>query len=172
MSLTAHTTDRTLDPARLGDHLDRLYRAAWALCGSREDAEDLVQETYARVLARPRILRNDDDLGYLLRTLRNTFLNLKRSERSRLRPEPLPEQLDLVRDPRAPEPQDAVEAGELFAAVAGLPDDFRDVLVAVDVTGLSYKEAARALRIREGTVMSRLYRARQQVVRRLDGSST
>ena len=59
--------ERTLDPARLGDHLDRLYRAAWALCGSREDAEDLVQETYARLLARPRWLRNEDDLGYLLR---------------------------------------------------------------------------------------------------------
>ena len=66
--------ERTLDPARLGDHLDRLYRAAWALCGSREDAEDLVQETYARLLARPRLLRNEDDLGYLLRALRNTFL--------------------------------------------------------------------------------------------------
>jgi RNA polymerase sigma-70 factor, ECF subfamily len=71
--------DRPLDPTRLGDHLDRLYRAAWALSGSREDAEDLVQETYARVLSRPRFLRNDDDLGYLLRTLRNTFLNQLRS---------------------------------------------------------------------------------------------
>ena len=39
-------------PEVLGDHLDRLYRAAWALCGSREDAEDLVQETYARVLSK------------------------------------------------------------------------------------------------------------------------
>ena len=67
--------ERPLDPARIGDHLDRLYRAAWALCGSREDAEDLVQETYARVLGRPRLLRKDDDLGYLLRALRNTFLN-------------------------------------------------------------------------------------------------
>ena len=66
--------EHRLDPARLGDHLDRLYRAAWALSGSREDAEDLVQETYARVLARPRLLRNEDDLGYLLRALRNTFL--------------------------------------------------------------------------------------------------
>jgi RNA polymerase sigma-70 factor, ECF subfamily len=163
--------ERPLDPTRLGDHLDRLYRAAWALSGSREDAEDLVQETYARVLRRPRLLRNEDDLGYLLRALRNTFLNLKRSESRRLRPAPLPDELDLVADPHAREPQAALETAEVYAAVAALPDDFRDVLVAVDITGLSYKEAARALRIREGTVMSRLYRARQQVVRRVERGS-
>jgi RNA polymerase sigma-70 factor (ECF subfamily) len=162
-------TGRTLDPTRLGDHVDRLYRAAWALSGSREDAEDLVQETYARVLARPRLLRNDDDLGYLLRALRNTFLSQQRSEARRLRPEPLPDETDLLADPRAREPHAALEAGELYAAVAALPADFRDVLAAVDIAGLSYKEAARALRIREGTVMSRLYRARRQVVRRVEG---
>ena len=163
--------ERTLDPARLGDHLDRLYRSAWALTGSREDAEDLVQETYARVLARPRLLRNEDDLGYLLRALRNTFFSRLKTERRRLRPGPLPDQLDLVADPRARDPQAAIEAAELYAAVAALPEDFRDVLVAVDITGLSYKEAARTLRIREGTVMSRLYRARRLVVRRMDGAS-
>lgn len=163
--------EHALDPARLGDHLDRLYRAAWALCGSREDAEDLVQETYARVLARPRLLRNEDDLGYLLRALRNTFLNRRRAEGRRLRPDPLPDDLDLVRDPQSREPEVALEAGELYRAIAALPDDFRDALVAVDVTGLSYREAARALRIREGTVMSRLYRARQQVIRRIEGGS-
>jgi len=161
--------ERPLDPARLGDHLDRLFRAAWALCGTPEDAEDLVQETYARVLGRRRLLRNEDDLGYLLRTLRNTFLTQKRSEGRRLRPGPLPDQLDLVADPHARQPHAAVEAGELYAAIAALPGDFRDVLVAVDVAGLAYKEAARALQIPEGTVMSRLYRARQEVVRRVDG---
>jgi RNA polymerase sigma-70 factor, ECF subfamily len=57
----------------------------------------------------------------------------------------------------------------VYAAVAALPDEFRDVLVAVDVAGLSYKEAAKALGIREGTVMSRLHRARGRVVRALDG---
>jgi len=163
---------RSLDSARVGDHLDRLYRAAWALTGSREDAEDLVQETYARVLARPRMLRNEDDLGYLLRSLRNTFLNQKRAERRRLRPDPLPDELGLVADPWARDPSEALQAKELYEAVAALPESYRDVLVAVDIAGLSYKEAARALRIREGTVMSRLYRARQQVVRRLDGEST
>jgi RNA polymerase sigma-70 factor (ECF subfamily) len=161
--------ERPLDPARIGDHLDRLYRAAWALCGSREDAEDLVQETYARVLGRPRLLRRDDDLGYLLRTLRNTFLTQRRDQGRRLRPVPLPDEADLVADPRSPQPHAALEAAELYAAIAALPDDYRDVLVAVDVAGLSYGEAARALGIPDGTVMSRLYRARQQVVRRVDG---
>ena len=163
--------ERPLDPARLGDHLDRLYRAAWALCGSREDAEDLVQETYARVLSRPRVIRREDDLAYLLRALRNTFLNQRRTLGRRVRADPLPETLDLVADPHARQPDAALEAAEIYGAIAALPDDFRDVIVAVDVTGLSYKEAARALRVREGTIMSRLYRARQQVVRRVEGAS-
>ena len=161
---------RTLDPSRLGDHLDRLYRAAWALCGSREEAEDLVQETYARVLARPRFLRHEDDLGYLLRTLRNTFLTQRRNESRRLRPGPLPEELELVPDPQARDPHAALEAAELYAAIASLPTDYRDVLVAVDVSGLSYKEAARALKVPQGTVMSRLYRARQQLAQGLEGT--
>jgi RNA polymerase sigma-70 factor, ECF subfamily len=155
---------RELDPAAAGDHLDRLYRAAWALCGSREDAEDLVQETYARVLARPRLLRERDDLGYLLRTLRNTFLDQMR-QRSR-RPVAAAVALDDIElvDPREDlRPEHAIETHELFAAIAALPPDFRDVLVAVDVAGLSYKETAAALRIRTGTVMSRLYRARERV---------
>jgi len=69
---------RTLDPQSLSQHVDRLYRAAWGLCGSREDAEDLVQETFARVLSRPRLIHGDDDLYYLMRVLRNTFLTSRR----------------------------------------------------------------------------------------------
>ena len=65
---------RNLDPQSLTKHVDRLYRAAWALCGSREDAEDLVQETFAKVLSRPRVLHGDDEVYYLMRVLRNTFL--------------------------------------------------------------------------------------------------
>src|SRR5215208_8089940 len=112
-----------LDPERLGDHLDRLYRAAWGLCGSREDAEDLVQETYARVLRRPRMLRRDEDLAYLLRALRNTFLNQRRSASRRLRADALPDTLDAVADPHARQPDAAVEASELYGAIAALPDD-------------------------------------------------
>ena len=159
--------DRRLDPAKLGDHLDRLYRAAWALAGSREDAEDLVQETYARVLGRPRFLRNEDDLGYLLRVLRNTFLNTKRTETRRPRTAPLPEGVEFAEQRTSTRPEQALEAKEVYEAVAMLPDEFRDVVAAVDVAGLSYAEAAKALRVPQGTVMSRLYRGRQQVARRL-----
>src|SRR5690348_10174448 len=88
--------DRLLDPARLGDHLDQLYRAAWALTGARQEAEDLVQETYSRVLARARFLYNDDHLGYLMRALRNPFLTQRRNEKRRLQPGPLPVELGLI----------------------------------------------------------------------------
>jgi RNA polymerase sigma-70 factor (ECF subfamily) len=157
-----------LDPARLGDHLDRLFRAAWALAGNREDAEDLVQETYVRVLARPRFLRNDDDLGYLLRVLRNTFLTHLRDRSRRIDPVAMPDD-PVVEDLTSPSPQAAVEVREVYAAVASLPDEYRDAVVAVDIVGLSYKEAAKALGTKEGTIMSRLYRGRQRVVRSVEG---
>src|SRR6201987_3464314 len=96
--------ERELDPQALGDHIDRLYRAARALCGSREEAEDLVQETFARVLRRPRMLRADDDIGYLLRTLRNTFVSTRRTASRRPRTEPCPDQLDFIEDPHAVTP--------------------------------------------------------------------
>lgn len=170
---TGRTRGRPLDAARLGDHVDRLYRAALALTGSRQEAEDIVQQTYARVLARPRLLRNDDDLGYLLGALRNTFLTQRRNESRRIRTEPLADdELDLIADPYVREPQAAVEAAELFAAVAALPEKSRDVLVAVDITGLSYDETRRTLGIPIGTVMSRLHRARRQLVRSLEGRSS
>jgi RNA polymerase sigma-70 factor (ECF subfamily) len=161
------TPDRELDPASLGDHTDRLFRAAWSLCGSREEAEDLVQETFARVLRKPRILRSEDDLGYLLRVLRNTFFSQRRTASRRPQTSPLPDDLDFIEDPRAIQPDSRIEPDELYSAIAALPDDFRDALVAIDVVGLSYREAAQALRVREATVTTRLHRARQRVARSL-----
>jgi RNA polymerase sigma-70 factor, ECF subfamily len=161
---------RVLDPAGLGDHVDRLYRAAWAMCGSREDAEDLVQDTFARVLAKPRLLRNDDDLGYLLRVLRNTFVSRHRAAMRRPQSTPMPEELEPVDPSGATRPDAAVEAREVFAYIAALPESFRDALIAVDVVGLSYGEAAKALGTKEATITSRLYRARAQVARGMDPS--
>jgi RNA polymerase sigma-70 factor (ECF subfamily) len=154
---------RPLDPQRAGDHLDRLYRTAWALCGSREDAEDLVQDTYARVLAKPRMLRSDDDLGYLLRVLRNTFISRHRTAERRPRTEPFPEHAEPLDDRPELRPDEALDAREVFEVIAGLPDDFRDALVAVDVAGLSYREAGKLLGAKEATITSRLHRARKQV---------
>jgi RNA polymerase sigma-70 factor (ECF subfamily) len=158
---------RTLDPKSLSQHIDRLYRAAWALCGSREDAEDLVQETFARVLSRPRVLHGDDELYYLMRVLRNTFLTSRRT--ASRRPVTVATLEDVVAADPQPmgQPERALEMQEVYATIADLPEDFRLTLVAVDVLGLSYREAARALRVREGTITTRLFRARKQVAKRL-----
>ena len=66
---------KRLDPEVVASHLAHLLRAAWAMCGSRESAEDLVQETVARVLSRPRLLRGEDERAYLMQALRNTFVS-------------------------------------------------------------------------------------------------
>jgi len=159
---------RPLDPDGLGDHVDRLFRAAWALCGRREDAEDLVQETFARVLAKPRFLRNDDDLGYLLRVLRNTFVSRHRAAMRRPQATAMPEDIEPIDRGTRTRPEEAAQAREVFAHIAALPDPFRDALVAVDVVGLSYGEAAKLLGTKEATITSRLYRARAQVARGMD----
>ena len=122
-----------------------------------------MQETYVQVLRKPRLLRSDDDLGYLMRVLRNTFYSRYRSEARRPRSSPLEEHEDLVEGRPIAQPALAAETSEVIAAVAALEQPFRDVVAAVDLAGLSYREAARALRTREGTVMSRLSRGRAQV---------
>ncbi len=156
-----------LDPDALGTHVDRLYRAAWALCGSREDAEDLVQDTFARVLARPRILRGDDERAYLMRVLRNTFLTGRRDAARRPRVTDTLETVHAADERTLDRPEEALGASEVFTAIAALPESFRLALVAVDIVGLSYREAAEVLGTQEATITTRLYRARQQVVRAL-----
>ncbi len=161
---------RRLDPDAAGDHIDALFRAARAMCGNGQLAEDLVQETYVKVLARPRMIRRDDDLGYLIKALRNTWYSHLRSERGRRAAtdpgETSPE--DLAEPSTHGDPQAALEAGAVLDALAELPQPFREVVAAVDVAGLSYAEAAKALGVRQGTVMSRLYRGREQVAQSLE----
>ena len=162
---------RRLDPDHLGDHVDRLFRAAWGLCGDRHEAEDLVQETYVQVLARPRFLRHDDDFGYLLRALHNAHVSRLRRSGRRLPEVPLDDDI-----PEAPgldlrRPELAFEVGELFAVIAALPPQACAAIVAVDVAGLSYREAAVALRVKEATLTTRLHRARRRVARALSSET-
>lgn len=159
-----------LDRDALAGHIDRLYRAAWALSGSREDAEDLVQETFLRVLSRRRELRRAGELPYLLASLRNTFLDDRRRAARRPRTVAEPER-DQLADPSVrTDPVASLQIHETFAAIAALPLDFRLTLVAVDVTGLSHREAAALLHTRESTIATRLFRARARVARALDGA--
>jgi RNA polymerase sigma-70 factor (ECF subfamily) len=154
---------RLLDPARLPDHVDVLYRAAWAMCGTRHDAEDLVQDTFAHVLTRPRLLRSENDVDYLLRALRNTYATHYRKA-ARQPPTVLVHETDY--DSRA-ETASPFDWRELMAAIAATPAPYRDAVVAVDVVGLSYQQAARHLHTRVATVTSRLSRGRQHVARAL-----
>jgi RNA polymerase sigma-70 factor (ECF subfamily) len=135
------------------------------MCGSRQLAEDLVQETYVKVLSRPRLLRRDDDLGYLIKALRNTWYSHLRTERVR-RAASAPNGAapdDLESRTTRGDPEASLEASTVLDAVSQLPIQYREAVTAVDVAGLSYAEAARALGVRQGTVMSRLYRGREQV---------
>src|SRR4051812_235587 len=154
---------RTLDPQTLGDHLDKLFRAAWALSGSREDAEDLVQDTYERVLRRPRFVRRDDDLAYLYRTLRHTYFNTRRTASRRPQVAAALEDAQVASTRADAQPEQAAEVNVVFDAVAALPKPMREVLVAIDVVGLSYEEAGRSLGVHPNTIPSRLARARLRV---------
>jgi RNA polymerase sigma-70 factor (ECF subfamily) len=155
---------------RLPAHADRLYRAAWTLCGSPHDAEDLVQETFARVLARPRRLHGDHELPYLLTALRNTYLTALRTQGRRPDTVELPtDESETMRSALA-DPEVAFEQRELLTTIAALPDDLRQALIAVDLIGLSYREAGRLLGVREATITTRLYRARQRIARTLSST--
>jgi RNA polymerase sigma-70 factor, ECF subfamily len=163
MSFAPPSPTTTLDPQSAAAHLPRLRRFARSLCGSSQLAEDLTQETYVRVLARPRRVHADSEFPYLARTLRNVFLDHWRAEQRRPPVGVLEQELPSAHG----DPELAAYTGDLFEAVAALPEEFRDVVVAIDVAGLSYLEASGTLRIPIGTVMSRLHRARGRLALRL-----
>jgi RNA polymerase sigma-70 factor, ECF subfamily len=154
---------RPFDPTILPDHIDVLYRAARALRGSRHEAEDRVQDTFARVQRRPRRLRSDDDVEYLLRALRNTDVSRHRAALRR------PSTVLLLETDSNDQAEVAgtFDARELMAAIAATPKPYRDAVVAVDVVGLSYRQAGRHLRTPEATITNRLYRGRQHIARAL-----
>ena len=138
------------------------------MCDSRESAEDLVQDTVTRVLSRPRFLPGGNERAYLMRALRNTFLTSRRTAARRPRLGTTLEGLDPADRCTGARPEEALIAGQVFPAIAQLPESLRLALVAVDVAGLSYREAARVLGAPEATITTRLYRARQRVARELD----
>src|ERR1700761_5074816 len=113
----------------LGVHLDRLFRAASAMCGSRENGEDLVQDVFARILSRPRFLRGDDEVAYLMQALRNTFLTHRRAAARRPQVVTTLDKVDAADGRIAGRPEEAVIAAQVFPAISQLPDPFRLALV-------------------------------------------
>jgi RNA polymerase sigma-70 factor, ECF subfamily len=157
-----NASSQELLAARLPDHFDRMYRTAYVLSGTRHDAEDLVQETFARVLARPRHIRREDERSYLLRALRNTWIDLERARSARPSTSggAALESVSASTGDPAGLPLDVRVA---YDTMSELSPKLRRAIAAVDVLGLPYREAARALGIRQGTLQSRLARARAGV---------
>jgi RNA polymerase sigma-70 factor (ECF subfamily) len=150
---------------------DQVYRVARHLVGNREEAEDLVQETYARAFRSWRSFTPGTNLrAWLLRILTN--LNIDRGRRLQRQPDSQPlEEGDyflynrLEESSAGPTDEDRVvqrlSQNDVVEALSEVPHDFRDVLVLVDIGDFSYADAAQILDIPIGTVMSRLHRGRR-----------
>jgi RNA polymerase sigma-70 factor (ECF subfamily) len=157
---------------------DQVYRVARRLVSSREEAEDLVQETYARAFRSWRSYTPGTNLrAWLLRILTN--LNIDRGRRRQRAPEEQPlEEGDYFlynkleqADGGRPSDQDRVverlSQDGVVNALSAVPHNFRDVLVLVDIGDFTYQDAAQILDIPVGTVMSRLHRGRRILKREL-----
>jgi len=156
---------------------DQVYRVARHLAGSREEAEDLVQETYTRAFRSWRSYQPGTNLrAWLLRILTN--LNIDRGRRAQRTP-PMQglEANDYFlydrlseSDGGASDEERVVERlsqDDIVLALSAVPHDFRDVIVLVDIGDFSYQDAAQILDIPIGTVMSRLHRGRRILKREL-----
>lgn len=146
--------------------IDLLFRVARSLTRSTADAEDLVQETLLRAFRSIDSFDGRYPRAWLLTILRNTNINLGRKKRPGLLNDPdSTEYTDLLSDDNTPESQhiDGTFDATIDDAFAALSPEFRQIVDLVDLHGLAYQEAADALGIPVGTVMSRLHRARRSI---------
>src|SRR5437899_5927485 len=157
---------------------DQVYRVARHLVGSREEAEDLMQETYARAFRSCRSFQPGTNLrAWLLRILTN--LNIDRGRLQQRSPDLQPlEEGDyflynkLEESTQAPNPDEErvierLSQDDAVSALSAVPHDFRDAIVLVDIGDFSYNDAAQILHLPVGTVMSRLHRGRRILKREL-----
>jgi RNA polymerase sigma-70 factor (ECF subfamily) len=149
---------------------EQVYRVARRLAPSREEAEDLVQETYSRAFRNWRSFEPGTNLrAWLFRILTN--LNIDRGRRDQRTPtmEPIEEGdyflYNRLEEAGGGSDEDRVverlSQDSVVEALSAVPHDFRDVIVLVDIGDFSYKDAAQILDIPVGTVMSRLHRGRR-----------
>ena len=154
------------------DLSDQVYSVARHLSGSKEEAEDLVQETYARAFRSWRSFTPGTNLrAWLMRIMTN--LNIDRGRRKQRSPDTQPLEegdyylynrlSDALPDENPQEEQvlRRLSQNDAVKALSTVPHDFRDVVVLVDIGDFSYQDAAQILDIPIGTVMSRLHRGRR-----------
>jgi RNA polymerase sigma-70 factor (ECF subfamily) len=165
------TFERDVVPMR-----EQLYRRAYRLSQNREDAEDLVQETMMRAYAAFHTFKGGTNLNaWMFRILTNTFINTYRKKKR----QPVQCSTEEITDQglakayahsvptgmRSSEDQalDLLPNNDIKAAMADLPQQFRDVVYYADVEGLRYTEIAAIMNTPKGTVVSRLARGRQRL---------
>jgi RNA polymerase sigma-70 factor (ECF subfamily) len=176
--IAASARDRVRFEEEALEHADQVYRVARRLVGSREEAEDLVQETYARAFRSWRSYTPGTNLrAWLLRILTN--LNIDRGRRSQRAPDTQPlEEGDYYLANKVAESQgeqaleqdrvvEQLSQDSIVNALSEISHDFRDVVVLVDIGEFSYADAAQILDVPIGTVMSRLHRGRRQLKSKL-----
>ena len=168
--------DQTLDFATaVTPFADQLYPTALRMTRNPADAEDLVQETFAKAFANFHQFRAGTNLrAWLYRILTNTFINSYRKKQR----EPRQETTDEIKDwqlaaaethtssgMRSAETEvlDHLPDSDIKQALARLPEEFQEVIYLVDIEGYAYKEVASRMGTPLGTVMSRLHRARRQL---------
>jgi len=170
--LAAEARDRVRFEEEALDLADQVYRVARRLVSTREEAEDLMQEAYARAFRSWRSYTPGTNLrAWLLRILTN--LNIDRARRRQRAPleQPLEEgdyflynKLEQAsRDGNVDEERvlERLSQDDVVGALSAVPHDFRDVIVLVDIGDFTYADAAQILDIPIGTVMSRLHRGRR-----------
>ncbi len=150
--------------------IPRLRRYAWALTGDRSAADDLVQDCLERAWSRLHLWRRGSNLrAWLFTILHNIYAN---DARRRMRRPVVVPLTDAVVAPAAPLTQDkGIEIANLDAALSRLPEDQRAAVLLVGLEELSYREAAAALGIPAGTLMSRLHRGRERLRGLMSGAA-
>ncbi len=160
----AEIGDRTAFERMVLPHVDAGYNVARHLLREEAAARDAVQESLLRAWRYFDKLRGTDALPWFLQIVRNTTFTMLQKQRDF---EPLVEEMNLMDDSAADPAAEMIERvdGELLRrAVDALPAIYREVIVLRELEGLSYKEIAHVTGAELGTVMSRLTRARKQLL--------
>jgi RNA polymerase sigma-70 factor (ECF subfamily) len=154
------------DALQLLNWLPRLRRYARALAGSRDDADDLVQDTLERAWAKSALWRGVSDMrAWLFGIMHNLHVDGIR----RARPEIVATDEDLPELAVAPTQSEGLELLDLQAALGRLPVEQREILLLIALEDMSYSEVAKTLGIPIGTVMSRLARGRARLRALMEG---